>query len=196
MEWGLIVLIGISAYLLGSFPSGVVMARLWGKEDPRLRGSGHTGGLNIWRIAGLVPAALTVILDMGKGVTAILLAQRLLPQYPWAMAMAGTLAVVGHNWSVFAGFKGGVGLAALAAIFLYLYFPAVFLAVLIWAILYFIIRHPPRTTMALVVLIPFVLWALRAPPYVVLLCVGAGTAVFIKEIPDFHRRYGDEKEGS
>ena len=111
-----------TGYILGSVPSGVLVARLWGK-DPRHTGSGRTGGTNVYRTAGFGAAALTVSLDFLKGFFAVEIAlfvadaisgsvQLMGPEgvaVPLAGAIAGLTAILGHNHSVFLRFRGGAG---------------------------------------------------------------------------------------
>ena len=113
------ILIG---YLLGAIPVGFVACRVWG-VDIRTVGSGRTGATNAWRAAGLKAALPTALGDALKGVAAIALVRWLLdsqvtvtpedlsilPILDTAAAAAGGAAVLGHNWSVFLGFKGGAG---------------------------------------------------------------------------------------
>jgi glycerol-3-phosphate acyltransferase PlsY len=105
-----------SAYVLGSLPFGVWVCRLRGR-DPRLVGSGRTGGTNVYRTAGLGAALLTVALDILKGFAAVELARFLLPSGvpgtagDWAVPLAALAAIVGHNYSMLAGFRGGAGTA-------------------------------------------------------------------------------------
>lgn len=108
------ILIG---YLLGAVPVGFVSCRVWG-VDIRTVGSGRTGATNAWRAAGLKAALPTALGDALKGVAAVALVRWLLDnlvlEAPWelpilAIAAAGGAAVLGHNWSVFLGFKGGAG---------------------------------------------------------------------------------------
>lgn len=113
------ILIG---YLLGAVPVGFVACRVWG-VDIRTVGSGRTGATNAWRAAGLKAALPTALGDALKGVAAIALVRWLLdsqvtvtpedlsilPILDTAAAAAGGAAVLGHNWSVFLGFKGGAG---------------------------------------------------------------------------------------
>jgi glycerol-3-phosphate acyltransferase PlsY len=110
-------------YLLGSIPSGVIVARLFGNVDPRTQGSGKTGATNVLRTLGPGPAVLVAVLDILKGVAAVLLARYLI--YPLgadatlaqhnlqatAEAIAAFAALLGHNFSIFLGFKGGRGVA-------------------------------------------------------------------------------------
>lgn len=98
------------AYLLGSIPVGVLVCRPLGR-DPRSVGSGRTGGTNVYRAAGMPAALLTVGGDIGKGYLAVWLADRLVTGElgAWATALSALAVIIGHNYSVFAGFKGGAG---------------------------------------------------------------------------------------
>jgi acyl phosphate:glycerol-3-phosphate acyltransferase len=99
----------VLAYLLGSIPTGYIVAKLIKNIDIRTIGSGHTGGTNVLRSAGVLPATLTVLGDFAKGYGAVALAHALIPGTPWGQVLAGIAAVVGHNWPIFLGFHGGVG---------------------------------------------------------------------------------------
>lgn len=101
-----VVLIG--AYLLGSIPCGLLLVRLTTGKDVRNIGSGRIGGTNVLRSAGLGVALLSVLSDFGKGLGAVWLA-RAFVGIPAIEGLAGLLAVIGHNYSIFIGFKGGAG---------------------------------------------------------------------------------------
>jgi len=96
-------------YLIGAIPSGVLVGRLRG-VDPRDSGSGRTGTTNALRTLGPRWAAAVAVLDLAKGIVAVLAANAIGPE-PWAGALAGVAAVVGHVRSVFIGFRGGRGVA-------------------------------------------------------------------------------------
>jgi len=100
----------ISGYLLGSIPVGLLVVRATTGKDVREVGSGRTGGTNALRAAGLWVALLTALGDGAKGLLAVWLA-RALVRAPAVEALAGLAAVVGHNYSIFIGFKGGAGTA-------------------------------------------------------------------------------------
>ena len=100
------------AYLFGAIPSGFLAARLLKGVDVTKVGSRHTGGSNVLRAAGVVPAILTIVGDGLKGYGAVALARVIAPEVALAAVLAGLASVVGHNWSVFLGFSGGVGTAA------------------------------------------------------------------------------------
>lgn len=106
IQYALVILAG---YLLGSIPFGYIVGRMKG-VDVREYGSGRTGGTNVLRSAGKLPAAVTICGDLAKGVVAVLLGRAVLGT-ELAAALAGVGAVVGHNWPVFVGFRGGAGTA-------------------------------------------------------------------------------------
>ena len=104
------LLIIAAAYVIGGIPWGVIVARLSGGPDPRTIGSGRTGGSNVMRALGPRLALLAGILDLLKGVVAVLLA-RWLGAGPGVEVLAALAAVIGHSRSVFLNFGGGRGVA-------------------------------------------------------------------------------------
>jgi glycerol-3-phosphate acyltransferase PlsY len=107
------------AYLIGAVPFGVLAGRLAGGVDLRRHGSRRTGATNALRTLGLGWAGAVLVLDVAKGIVAVLLARSLYlagaPGSPeWVAAACGVAAVIGHNWSVFIGFGGGRGVATSA----------------------------------------------------------------------------------
>jgi glycerol-3-phosphate acyltransferase PlsY len=108
---GLLVL----AYLLGSIPFGLVVARALKGPDPRGLGSGNLGAANLYRQLGLKGGGLTLLGDALKGALPVLLARFwLISPGPWheaAVALVGAAAVLGHVFPLYLGFKGGKGVA-------------------------------------------------------------------------------------
>jgi glycerol-3-phosphate acyltransferase PlsY len=96
-------------YLLGSIPTGVLVARLYGQTDLTQVGSRRTGATNVLRTLGKRAAALAFIGDFLKGSLAVALGGLLAPADGRGMALAGITAVLGHCYSPFIGFKGGRG---------------------------------------------------------------------------------------
>jgi glycerol-3-phosphate acyltransferase PlsY len=112
-----LLLAALIGYLLGAVPFGLIVGRLTRGIDLRDYGSHRTGATNALRTLGLPAAALVFLLDVGKGVAAVLLPRALFagdPLVEWAAAVAGFAAIVGHNWSAFIGFTGGRGVATSA----------------------------------------------------------------------------------
>lgn len=106
----------IVGYLLGSFPSGLVYVRVFTGKDVREVGSGRTGGTNAMRAGGFGIGLLTAVSDIFKGTLAVWLAQALAPEgvRAWAMVLGGLGSILGHNYPVWLGFKGGAGGATCA----------------------------------------------------------------------------------
>lgn len=103
------------AYLLGSIPFGLVVARLMGGPDPRLGGSGNIGAANIYRLLGRNAGAFTLFGDVMKGAVPVFLArfglQGLGSWHEAATAAVGLAAVAGHIWPLYLGFQGGKAVA-------------------------------------------------------------------------------------
>jgi len=104
-------LVAILGYLIGSIPVGMVVVWVTKGVDIRTVGSGRTGGTNAFRAAGPGAGILTGLGDFTKGLMAVGLATIIVPHSPVAGVMAGLAAIVGHNWSVYIGFRGGAGTA-------------------------------------------------------------------------------------
>lgn len=105
------VLIVPAAYLIGSIPVGLIVCRMWGGVDPREHGSGSIGATNVLRTVGKKAAVFVLVLDFGKGAAMIGLSLLLTPDAKLLHALTGTFVIVGHTWPIFAGFKGGKGIA-------------------------------------------------------------------------------------
>jgi len=103
-----LLLVGV-AYLSGSIPMGVLVARVTGGPDPRTVGSGRTGGTNALRALGRKWAAVVVVGDLLKGSLPVLLARFATGGDPLVEVLCGAAAVAGAIWSVFAGFRSGRG---------------------------------------------------------------------------------------
>jgi glycerol-3-phosphate acyltransferase PlsY len=187
-------LAGVWGYLLGAVPTGVLVSRALRGIDVRQQGSGHTGGLNVSRVAGFWAGALTAVGDALLGVGAVAGAP-LLAENPWAATVAGVAAVVGHNWSVFIRFGGGIGLSSLGGALLVLTplrtLGAAAALVLFWLILVRLLRvHRARSTILAMVLVGPLLGAMGTSLQAVLLGVLGGVVVIAKTIPDWSRQYG------
>jgi len=106
--WGNLLVILI-AYLIGNFSTSYFVGKLFAKIDIREHGSGNAGSTNVLRTLGKKAAALTLLGDLLKGVLAIYLGNRFGTEF---LALAcGVAVVIGHNWPMLLGFKGGKGIA-------------------------------------------------------------------------------------
>ena len=187
-------LAGVWGYLLGAVPTGVLVSRALQGADVRQHGSGHTGGLNVSRVAGTWAGVLTATFDALLGVAAGAGAT-LMTENPWAATAAGVMAVVGHDWSVFIRFGGGIGLSKLTGALLCLSslrtLGALVGLVLFWLILVGLFRvHRARATILAMIAVGPLLWGLGMPPQGILLGLLGGAAVSLKTLPDWNRQYG------
>jgi glycerol-3-phosphate acyltransferase PlsY len=107
------------AYLLGSIPFGYLIVRLRSGADIRETGSGGTGATNVSRKAGKAAGVITLLLDALKGFVAVFLARWITGDAgtSWVIAAAAVLAVVGHCFPVWLGFRGGKGVATGLGVF-------------------------------------------------------------------------------
>jgi len=104
------VIAAVVGYLLGSIPTGMVVARVYRNVDLTAHGSGRTGATNVLRTLGKGAAAIAFAGDFLKGLLAVLAVQYVIaPDDPWAQLIAAAFAVLGHSYSIFIGFKGGRG---------------------------------------------------------------------------------------
>lgn len=106
----ILVLCALIGYLLGSFSTGIVVARLYGKVDIRKEGSGNVGMTNVMRTLGWVPSFLTFAGDALKSILGALIGKWLGGDI--GLQIGGLFAVIGHNWPVYYGFKGGKGMSS------------------------------------------------------------------------------------
>jgi acyl phosphate:glycerol-3-phosphate acyltransferase len=104
-----------AAYLIGSVPFALLLARRWGGGDLRLVGSGNLGAANVVRASGVRAGLVVALLDVGKGAASVALAARLGGE--GASAMAGLAAIVGHVYPVWLRFRGGKGVATACGAF-------------------------------------------------------------------------------
>jgi len=117
MTGGSLVLAGAGAFLLGAIPFSWILARLFGGLDIRTVGSGNVGATNVARSLGYGIGVAALLLDAAKGVAAVLMARLLFgDEAVTAQAAAGGLAVLGHNFTPFLGFRGGKGVATGAGV--------------------------------------------------------------------------------
>jgi acyl phosphate:glycerol-3-phosphate acyltransferase len=168
-----VISILVIAYLLGSIPFGYLLVRIFRKEDIRATGSGNIGATNVVRSGAKGLGILTLVLDLAKGFIAVKIAQHCMPGTPGfpsdLMVGAAVLAVVGHVFPVWLGFRGGKGVATALGVFLALA-PLVALgAVVVFALLVLTTRIVSLASIAATILVPvlaLVLMPDRSPVFV------------------------------
>ena len=130
----------VGAYLMGSVPTGLWVSRVVAQRDIRLMGDGNMGARNVSRNLGVGAGVLVAVIDFCKGAFAVLLAQTAGLPLGWQMA-AGTSAVLGHDFPVFAGFHGGQGFASTCGVFLALMPLETAIGLLAFAFVYALSHH-------------------------------------------------------
>jgi glycerol-3-phosphate acyltransferase PlsY len=125
-------------YLLGSIPFGLLLTRLAGFGDVRKIGSGSIGATNVLRTGNKTLAALTLLLDLGKGTAAVLIGAQ------WgreAMLAAAAAVILGHMFPVWLGFRGGKGVATALGVLIAVAWPVALVAALIWLAMAIVFRY-------------------------------------------------------
>lgn len=123
---------GLFGYLLGSIPFGMVLARVMGLGNLRDIGSGNIGATNVLRTGSKPAAALTLLLDGGKGAVAVLIARAFAGED--AVQLAALMAMVGHCYPVWLKFAGGKGVATFLGILIALAWPVGLACCVVWLI--------------------------------------------------------------
>jgi glycerol-3-phosphate acyltransferase PlsY len=150
----------IVGYLLGSIPTAYVISRMRKGVDIRDIGSRNMGGANVMREIGTHEGVLVGLFDIAKGAGAILIAQALNISELWVLG-SGFAALVGHNFPLFAGLRGGRGSATVIGIFLVLAPEATLITLVIVAIPFFASRKFAGAIMIGFALLPLFLWLLE-----------------------------------
>ncbi|MEL6799419.1 MAG: glycerol-3-phosphate 1-O-acyltransferase PlsY [Pseudomonadota bacterium] len=172
-----LIAVAVAAYLLGSVPFGVVMARLFGLGDLRSVGSGNIGATNVLRTGNKLAAFLTLILDAGKGGIAVLLARAAVGED--AAQVAGLCAFLGHLFPIWLQFKGGKGVATFLGTLLALAWPVGLAACATWLVTALIFRISSLSALAAAAL--SALWAfLLGFPQMIVLTLALAVLVFVR----------------
>ncbi|MCH6559617.1 glycerol-3-phosphate 1-O-acyltransferase PlsY [candidate division KSB1 bacterium] len=157
-----LVLIILFAYLVGSFPTSIVVGRMTQRIDIREHGSKNAGGTNAFRVLGWKAGLFVAVVDILKGVLATLLIAKirvdpLMLDYELVQIIAGTSAVIGHIWTVLAKFKGGKGVATGAGLIIALFPWASLICFIIFAALVLTTRYVSLGSIIATSSLPFVL---------------------------------------
>jgi len=149
----------VTAYLLGSIPFGVLVARSCGGVDLRQVGSGNIGATNVLRAVGKGAAAFTLLGDIGKGAAAVMLG-RWFGMSATLLAVMALAAVVGHLLPLFTGFRGGKGVATTLGVILAAMPPVGGLFLVIWLIVAALWRYSSLAALSAAAALPVLTWIL------------------------------------
>jgi acyl phosphate:glycerol-3-phosphate acyltransferase len=188
----------LASYLLGSIPFGYLIVKMSSGKDVRASGSGATGATNVMRTAGKKAGLMTFALDIAKGFVAVLAARWIIGvglwETNWVVAAAAFLAIVGHVFPVWLGFKAGKGVATGVGVFLAIAPLAVVCALAVFALILKATRYVSLgSVIASALMLPLMLFwnGLVFPsPYLtqMLAAVGAVVALIIVKHADNIRR--------
>jgi len=188
------------AYLAGSIPMGVVVARVSGGTDPRTVGSGRTGGTNALRALGRGRAAVVVAGDLLKGALPVLLARYVTGGDPIVEVLCGVAAVAGAIWSVFAGFRSGRGVGTGVGTMLVIQPVALLLATPVFVVVILLTRYVSLGSLiGSAAMLPAMLLVLLVVPgtpfqYVIYAAVGA-TLIWLAHADNIDRLlHGKERK--
>ncbi|SNS15012.1 glycerol-3-phosphate 1-O-acyltransferase PlsY [Tropicimonas sediminicola] len=178
------------AYLLGSVPFGIVMARLFGLGDLRAIGSGNIGATNVLRTGNKLAAFLTLVFDAAKGGVAVLIARALVGED--AAQVAGLFAFLGHLYPVWLGFRGGKGVATFLGVLLALDWRVGLACCATWLLVAVVTRYSSLS--ALVAAALSVIWMLVfGQAQMVVLALLLGSLVYVRHAENIRRlRRGEE----
>ena len=160
MDYVTALLIAFGAFLLGSIPTGYLVARAKG-VDIRQHGSGNIGATNVFRTLGKPLGILVFVIDALKGFTAVWLAVRVGGGSDWSGLIAAVAAITGHNYTPWLGFKGGKGIATSAGVLLALMPWAVLAIAFVWFAVFFATRYVSLASICAAAALPVavgVLW--------------------------------------
>ncbi len=185
-----IVLCLAFGYLLGSIPFGPIIARLAGLGDLRKIGSGNIGATNVLRTGKKWAAALTFLLDAGKGAAAVGIAGAFFGIH--GTAIAGIGAVLGHIFPVWLRFKGGKGVATYIGVMLAAFWPAGLLVIATWLVVAYFSKISSLSALIAAALAPAYTIAFGSLPFALLAMVLA-IVIFITHHENIHRLWRGEE---
>ncbi len=182
--WPIFAMAFGAGYLLGSIPFGLILARLAGHGDIRRIGSGSIGATNVLRTGNKLLAALTLLLDGGKGAFATLVAFNLYG--PDINYFASLAVVLGHMFPIWLGFRGGKGVATTFGLLLGLAWIAGLAALATWLIVAVLFRYSSLAALATMLLAPIYAWFLGDPQAGGLMIIVA-VLIYLKHLGNIRR---------
>ena len=182
------ILFVASAYLIGSINSAIIVGRLMGLGDIREKGSHNAGSTNMLRVGGKKAAAFTFSGDILKGIIVVVAAKIFREQIGNVALYLSCLAViVGHNFPIFFGFRGGKGVATSAAVMIILDFPIGISIVLISLAVMAISKYVSLGSIAGAVIYPIAVAIFRSEPEYTVFAVLVGLLALIRHRANIKR---------
>ena len=167
MNYMLVIVGFLLGYVFGSIPCGLWLVQAFHGIDIRNYGSGNIGTTNVFRTVGQKTAAVVLVGDMLKGIMALYIISKFTAD-PTIVAITALGALLGHNYSLFLGFKGGKGVATGLGLFLYMLPWGAVAAFSVWAVIVLITRYVSLGSIVAAVVAAATGWYLQYPvPYAV-----------------------------
>lgn len=174
----------VIGYVVGSIPFGLILARVMGLGNLRDIGSGNIGATNVLRTGSKKAAALTLLLDAGKGVVVVLLALKFAALD--AAQLAALAVMIGHCFPVWLGFRGGKGVATFLGLLYALAWPVGIAVCLTWLATAAVFRF--SSLAALVAAASTLIWAiLLGAPQIFILCAFLTALIFLRHSGNIRR---------
>jgi glycerol-3-phosphate acyltransferase PlsY len=154
------LLTAVYSYLLGSIPFGYILVRAFRGQDVRQTGSGNIGATNVSRTSpGL--GALTLVFDVLKGLSAVVITRVLFPTHPTLQGLAALFAIVGHMFPVWLRFRGGKGVATWLGSFVILTPKTILVMIAIFVLIFLAFRYVSLASILTVAVFPLLAWMLE-----------------------------------
>lgn len=182
-----IVLLILLSYLVGSIPTGYLIAKHVMHIDIREHGSGNPGAANVYRIVGKWAGVSTFLIDAIKGFVPVLLARIFCPDIYVIAIVCGVVAILGHMWTIYLKFRGGKGVATSAGVFFALAPIPTTCAFISFIILVAIWGRISIGSIAACVVLPLVSWCMDYPLAEKIMVTAVGLLVIYKHIPNIKR---------
>ena len=158
------IIVLLSAYLLGSISSAIIICRLMGLADPRSTGSHNPGATNVLRIGGKKAASLTLIADILKGVFPVLLAKYLDFSVLWLSGVV-VASFLGHCLPIFFSFNGGKGVATAFGAVSAMNWQIGLILLIVWALVFLVFRISSLAGISAALTLPVASWYLSAESF-------------------------------
>jgi glycerol-3-phosphate acyltransferase PlsY len=170
MQFIILILGVIGAYLIGSISSAILICKVMRLPDPRTQGSGNPGATNVLRLGGKIAAAFVLLSDIAKGWLPVF-AVKFFTNNPWIISAVLLAAVLGHIYPIFFQFKGGKGVAtAVGGLFgLSLTLGSIF--IFTWLGIFILTRYSSLSALIAISAVPFFAWGFLDQRYVVVLAI-------------------------
>lgn len=176
MQYVAILMCAVAAYLLASISSAILICKLFRAPDPRSQGSGNPGTTNVLRVAGKLPAALTLLFDALKGLLPVALAAWSFSD-PVVVSLIYLVAIVGHVFPVYYKFKGGKGIATAIGGLFGMYWPLGLCFATIWLFMAFMFRYSSLAALVAIGLSPVYVALIYSPQALGAVLIAASIAV-------------------